>query len=336
MESIWHCDFNDTEPVHTAVVGVGNISTSYLSDSQLRELSVRKFYSPDVTGMLQEKDLSLANLECPLTDVASPIVKSGPCLRGCSKSIALIEQGYFDIAVMANNHVLDHGAEGLSTTRKICHEAGIKTLGVGENDIEAKTPFLLDHNACRIAILSFAEREFNCATSDTPGAAVFELPSACKCISEVRSSAQFVIVIVHGGVELYPLPSPRVQQAYRFLIDCGADAVLGHHPHVIQGVETYKNKPIIYSVGNFFFPKHGAAPKCWNAGGILRMRFGASAIHSCDLFVCRTIESESAFQITSLTPPEHAESVRRQEQYSEILTTPRLLEGFFDCFCWES
>jgi poly-gamma-glutamate synthesis protein (capsule biosynthesis protein) len=93
-------------------------------------------------------------------------------------------------------------------------------------------------------------------------------------IQEARAAgADFVVVVLHGGHEHYNLPSPRMKAQFRFMVDAGADAVVGHHTHIISGYEVYKNKPIFYSLGNFCFDWQRLRNSPWNTGMMLRLIF---------------------------------------------------------------
>src|SRR5690606_34911013 len=124
--------------------------------------------------------------------------------------------------------------------------------------------------AGKIAIINIAENEWASATDTSAGANGMDLIDDVKSIQEAKSQSDFVLVIVHGGHEYYNLPSLRMQKQYRFYIDNGADLVVGHHSHCISGMETYKNKKIYYSLGNFLFTKPSVF-KGWYNGLILEV-----------------------------------------------------------------
>ena len=91
-------------------------------------------------------------------------------------------------------------------------------------------------------------------------------------IEEAKKKADFVVVIAHGGHEHYNLPSPRMKKWYRFFVDAGAHAVVGHHTHIISGYEVYKDAPIFYSLGNFCFDWEGLRNMEWNNGMLVEVK----------------------------------------------------------------
>ena len=101
-----------------------------------------------------------------------------------------------------------------------------------------------------IAVLNFAENEWSTASSDKPGANPINPISNFNSINITKESVDIVIVITHGGHEMYRLPSPRMKELYRFYIDAGADIVINHHTHCTSGYEKYNGKFIFYSIGN--------------------------------------------------------------------------------------
>ena len=125
----------------------------------------------------------------------------------------------------------------------------------------------------RLAVINCCEREFSIAGQDTPGA--FELDPVVQHskISEAKKMADRVIVIVHGGYERCSLPSPRMVRTYRFFIDAGADAVIGHHQHCPSGYEVYKGKPIFYGIGNLCFEPLSEEDEAWHKGYMVGLEF---------------------------------------------------------------
>jgi len=291
-------------------------------------------YANDVLEALHDKDISSANLECPLTTINNPISKSGPNLSAYPKAVEALKLAKFDVAILANNHIMDHGETALQETISVCEKADLKTVGVGANLEAAYHPLHIEVKGHRIAFLAFAEEEFSCATSETPGAAKLDLAMAGTVIRETKKRADLVIVSVHGGNEFYPVPSPRIQSWYRFLVECGADAVIGHHPHTVQGIEIYKNVPIVYSLGNFIFPAKTKLPKCWYEGLLLRLTIGRNRICGVELFPCKQVVSgDNNIRIELLKGQARERFSKRLDRLTEIASDPFLVREFWKCFC---
>ena len=221
----------------------------------------------DIKGVISVADYSLVNLECPLTtNKANPIRKSGPNL-GCTNPKmldALIWAG-FNCVTLANNHFRDYGEDGVDTTLQACEKMNLDYVGGGHNLHEASTILYKNINSKTVAFINACEEEYSIATPNSGGSNPLRPIQLFYDIQKARNKADYVLLILHGGIERYPLPTPRMQETFRFLIDAGADAVINHHQHCYSGYEIYKGHPIFYGLGNFSFCKPNA-PKSWNEG----------------------------------------------------------------------
>lgn len=125
----------------------------------------------------------------------------------------------------------------------------------------------------KMAIINCCENEFSIATDLTPGANPLNPIRQFYKIKEARKYADFVLVIVHGGIEHYQLPTPRMVENYHFFIDAGADAIVNHHQHCYSGYEIYNGKPIIYGLGNLLFDNPNSRYSIWNEGYMVQINF---------------------------------------------------------------
>lgn len=166
---------------------------------------------------------------------------------------------------LANNHVLDYLPEGLMDTFKNVEDAGLTYTGAGKNETEAfhaKT-ILLGGNKVRIAAFTrFLPSVSWNASKDRPGVAgAYKQKKVLKASREQAADCDYLIVYMHWGVEQNNRPEQWQRDLAKKMIDAGADAIIGSHPHVLQGFEYYKGKPIAYSLGNFLFPDYVTGPK---------------------------------------------------------------------------
>ncbi|GAA4282088.1 CapA family protein [Gaetbulibacter aestuarii] len=207
----------------------------------------------DFLGYISSADLAITNLECPLTNSEKGINKTGPNLKASKESIKPLEYAGFKLVTLANNHIMDFGAEGLKSTLKVCKEHHINTVGSGKNLNEARKPFFITIGAKKFAFINIAENEFCSATDNAYGANPLNLITNHYDIKAAKKNADYVIVISHGGREHYQLPTPKLRERFRFFVDSGADVVVGHHTHCYSGYEKYNEKLIFYSLGNFVF-----------------------------------------------------------------------------------
>lgn len=219
----------------------------------------------DVLPYIKQADISITNLESPLIDEGNPIPKTGPNLKSPTDSIEALKYAGFDMVTLANNHMMDFGAEGLNSTISICEKNGIRCIGAGSNITEASKVCYIDKKGKTIAFINCCENEWSTTDGDKPGCNPLNEVNIYYQIQEAKANADFVILIIHGGHETYELPSPRMKQLYRWFIDLGVDAVIGHHTHCYSGSEIYKGKPIVYSLGNFIFDSN-IRDASWNYG----------------------------------------------------------------------
>ena len=207
----------------------------------------------DTLDVLKSADCRIVNLEGTMYD-GTPIVKSGPNLRGGPEHWPCFDVPKFDAATLGNNHVLDFGVESFHKTLNALKERGVKYVGAGMDAAEATRPLVLDVKGVKIGVVSFTEgHDLTAATADKPGVFGWDLDLAEKRIAELKPKCDAVIAIPHAGAEYIPFPPGYVQDAYRRLADAGADAVIAHHPHVPQGIEFRNGAPIFYSLGNYVF-----------------------------------------------------------------------------------
>jgi len=213
------------------------------------------FLNGDVDALLHDllpefaqADLCIANLECSIVERKTPIRKTGPVFGEPSACINGIKAAGIHILCLANNHILDHGAPGLENTLAVCAQAGIQTVGVGPNLDAARRILIRDLGGVRVGILAVAEHEFSIATKNTPGANPLDLLDFVRNVNSHRDQFDYLIVLLHGGDEFF-VPSPRIQNTCRFMVEMGANAVIVQHPHVLGGYEDYRGGHIVYGQG---------------------------------------------------------------------------------------
>lgn len=229
----------------------------------------------NVQGIVKSADYSIINFESPVTEEGDkPISKSGPNLQCTAKAVDAIKYAGFDCATLANNHIRDFGSDAVNRTIKLLKDNGLDSVGAGKNIKEAAKTLYKDINGERLAIINCAEHEFSIASEEMAGANPLNPIQQYYAIREAKEKADCVLVIIHGGHELHQLPSPRMQEIYRFFIDAGADAVVNGHQHCFSGYEVYKEKPIFYGLGNFCMDKSPIrVNQPWNYGYMVKLSF---------------------------------------------------------------
>lgn len=265
---------------------------------------------------LKDKSISITNLECPLTERFDPIEKTGPNLIAHPNCIDAVRYAGFDVVTLANNHILDQGEEGLRDTLRICVGVGLKTVGAGENILEAMSPLLINTKSGKIAICNFAEREFSIATENSAGAAPLDPVKNYYQILKAKRKADIVIVIIHGGNEYCPLPSPRIIETYRFFADLGVTAIIAHHTHCSSGFEVYKGVPIFYGLGNFIFDGKNK-PESWYEGFFVRLTINENKVRDINLLPYWQCEKSPGLRL--MDERESEIFLKKIKKYSEII-----------------
>lgn len=222
--------------------------------------------SAPVRTATSNRDISVVNVETVFTDVLSPAEKSGPALSSPLSALDYLKSYGFTIGAMANNHVCDQGYEKGLLSKQSVQDCGMLTMGYGKNLCEAKQPIRIEKKGMKISFLNYAENEFTAATPSKPGFAPINFYENAVQVREEKATSDFVFVMLHAGNEHCPIPRKGVKDFCRALIDAGADGVIISHPHCPQGISYYKEKPIVYSMGNFFMSDRDEGFSRWNTG----------------------------------------------------------------------
>lgn len=254
-------------------------SVAFVGDIFIPDNVSRIVFSDELKHIMDSCRVRSCNFESPVNGVGQEELKVGPHLRQSVNAPSVVERAGFNLVNLANNHICDFGPDALSATKKSFHVA---TIGVGMSLKEAVEPVYFDLNGMNVGFLSFGEAEFGAIMEDGGGFAWVNHPCVNTLIREVRQTCDVLLVQVHAGVEKSDLPLPEWRQRYKELIDAGADAVIATHPHVPQGWEEYKGKPVFYSTGNFCFIRNDTHPY-WQKGLLVKLDIhtDGSVSHEC-------------------------------------------------------
>jgi len=220
-----------------------------------------KGYDYPYTGIKEEiikGDISVANLECPLTDKVNPVLKRPELIfRGNKLNGVALKDAGFDLMNLANNHTMDQGREGLTDTIKVLTGSGILTVGAGKSRSEARRPVFIKKGWARIGFLGYCDfpPEGYIYDEDKADVARADMKSLGEEVKAAREQCDFLVISFHWGKEFDRYPGDRQRKMAYTAVENGADIVIGHHPHVLQGMEKYKGKLIFYSLGNFVFDR---------------------------------------------------------------------------------
>lgn len=215
----------------------------------------------DVRLVVRSADLSLANLESPLTDRAHR--SANPNTLEADPALASVIGGAgFDLMTLANNHIGDTGPDGVIDTIAAVEGAGMVAAGAGADSDTATRPALLEVGDLTVTVLSFDATGAGLIAGSSPGVATWETESARVAVVEAARQSDVVGVSVHGGVEYLPEPDPRMMAIAEQLADWGVDIVWGQGAHVVQPVAFLadgggRGAVVATSLGNFLFDQRG-------------------------------------------------------------------------------
>ncbi|NLW05847.1 MAG: CapA family protein [Pseudomonadaceae bacterium] len=286
------------------------------------DLVVNQYYdataniNQEVIDLFAQSACNIINLEAPVTESTSKILKTGPHLKADKQStLDVLKRLNIHIAALANNHIKDYDEQGVLDTIDFCVSNNIKPIGAGKNLEQAASTTVLDTPEGKIALINIAENEWASAEENTAGANGMNLIKDTRAIQQAKKENDFVFVIVHGGHEYYNLPSPRMQEQYRFYAEQGADLVVGHHTHCISGYETHEGTPIYYSLGNFLFTKSSPNEE-WYTGLVLEVSIQKGKLETTLHPVSQAKES---FELKLLEGSASSELLEKVAAFSKIV-----------------
>ena len=215
-----------------------------------------------VAPVLQAADYTIGNLETALGSIGEPVAKRYPFRSPPAAAESLARAG-FDLVSLANNHAMDYGPEALLQGIDLLHAQNVATIGAGADDATAHAPHIVEVNGLTIAFLGYVDvpieavtnfdTESWTATADAPGLAWADPERIREDVAAVRPEVDLVVVVLHSAYEYIEEPSEEQVAAAQAATEAGADAVIGHHAHILQGIQHHAGGVIAYGLGNFAF-----------------------------------------------------------------------------------
>lgn len=243
---------------------IKNFEESFFTRERIQQIAA------PVKELTEQQNISVVNVETVYSDCEAAVPKSGPNLKSPFVTLDLLKEMNFTVGACANNHIGDYGEQGVLDTLEQLHNIGLTTMGAGKNKEEAEKICFLERNGMRIGLINCAEHEFGIAKKNKAGVAGIEEYATGKLVKQAREQADAVVVYLHGGNEHNPLPRPGMRRLCRFLAEQGACAIVVAHSHCPQGIERYQGVPIVYGIGNFYFPGFRETGM-WNRGYFVRL-----------------------------------------------------------------
>lgn len=241
-----------------------NLRLAFVGDVSLGAASMKHGDIADFPGWhaiaeaIGEHDFLVGNLECCLVDDRCSEQAHNQAMAVSSAAVAFLTRLGFTDLNLANNHILDCGPKAVEATREYLAAAGIRRFGAGRDISEAEETVFAQHGAYTVAHLGACdESEYYAGRNQQPGVAPLKKSRLKKRVRDAATRADLVVVTLHADLEFCTVPGKWRQRLSRWLIRQGANLVIQHHPHVLQGIETYRGGLIAYSLGNFIFGLRG-------------------------------------------------------------------------------
>lgn len=240
---------------HLSIAFTGDVLLDRGVRQQIEREGIAHLFT-SVAPLFRATDATVVNLECPVTSNQSPLHKRY-IFRAEPVWLDALKKAGITHAALANNHTMDQGRSGLTDTYHHLTTAGITPVGYGCNGQESCRPIVIQKGNIKVAL-------FNSVTlplenwvylEDSPGVCQQPANELGRMIKDFKQKhpGYYAVVILHWGQEYQTSPSSVQRRQARQLIGAGADAIIGHHPHVIQPEEYIDGKPVFYSLGNFIF-----------------------------------------------------------------------------------
>lgn len=224
-------------------------------------------------------DIVFGNLETAMTDRGDKTVKKFN-FRSPRKNLAMLKDAGFTILNIANNHVWDYGQEGFEDTLAALRKYEFPYIGGGKDLEEAEATQVVEINGLKIGFLGFTSTfpQEGWAKKNKPGVNYAKFEKVADVVAAGKKECDVLVVSFHGGTEIAEYPNDIQKSFAHAAVSAGADLVLGHHPHVLQPVEVYQGRPILYSLGNFFFVSPSTATKATAIAKVQLTNAGVSLI----------------------------------------------------------
>ncbi len=234
---------------------------------------------------LRGSDMVFGNLECPLSRRGRPASNDINYQASPNHAQAMATAG-FRVLSFANNHALDYGELAFHDTLEALRESGIAIVGAGVCLEDARSPAVISIGSETIGFLGYSMvgPDWIYASTRDCGVAPLNPLVVGQDISRIRASVDVLVLSIHWGLENRATPWPRLVELARDFVDCGADVILGHHPHVPGSIEIYRQRPIFYSLGNFIF---GHDHSYWGDNMLVKLKIANHHVRSVEIVPVR-------------------------------------------------
>lgn len=306
-----------------SLIAVGDIMLSRSVEAVMIKKKDFKFPFYSLSNFLNSADITFGNLETSII-AGRPILTNEFSFRTDPKSIQGLTLAGFDILSLANNHTPNFGRAGLEKTFSVLNDAKIKYVGAGLNNNQAGAPVILEKSGIKIGFLAYTYNsnipKNYFAGPKEPGVNPANIEKMKKDMANLKNQVDFIVVSIHDGTEYQFIANKSQVNFAKAAIDAGANLIIGHHPHVVQNFEKYKDGYIFYSLGNFVFDQLWSLPT--QQGLALKLKISKRKINSIEFF---PIKINKSFQ------PEFAKTNDSQN----VVTRLKNKDIIFDKYTWD-
>lgn len=306
-----------------SVIAGGDVMLGSWAQETIRKLGYNYPWK-NLQFLLNGSDIVFVNLEAPFGHSGEAVSGKSFTFRVDPQLVNTLKGGPITLVSLANNHMMDYGAEALAETRALLEKEKIGFAGAGNNQQEACRPRIIEVKNKKIGFFSYSLTfpDTFWATDSTAGTCFPSHKFIYRQIHDLRAKVDYLFVSCHWGQELMEKPKKYQVELAHKLIDAGVDLVIGHHPHVIQGLEIYKGRLIAYSLGNFVFGSYSEHVK---ESMLIKVDFIGEQKAAFRVFPISVYNREVEFAPRLLTGTKKAEFLGHLEALSRELNQTSLV-----------
>lgn len=249
-------EYAKNPPKLVKMVAGGDVSLARYIDYKI-EKNGPDYCFENIKNSFLDSDIGFVNLESPFGYGQTNHDRNSMIFSAETENAPILKNAGINVVNLANNHFGNQGQAGMKLTFETLEKKNIKYFGAGENDVSAHTALIKEVNGLKIAFLGYTDNDVlasgDIAGANHAGVADFNGTNLVQDIETAKQKADMVVISMHSGTEYTPYANRRQINFAHKAIDSGTDLVIGHHSHVVQGVENYKGKFIFYSLGNLVF-----------------------------------------------------------------------------------
>lgn len=230
---------------------------------------ISSLFGEKLLQLFAESEFSVCNLEGALTDHSERCLKTGPVKTAPTAAIEAYKGLGIHCCMLANNHSMDGGHQGMVDTMQVLDRENIMYIGAGLSNKDIKHFLIRQVGNIRIGFYNVCETMYNKPTECIAGSWLYDEYLVCRELDTLKQSCDFLIVIYHGGIEKFPYPSPEMRKRFHRMADCGANMILAQHTHCVGCEEYYNNAYLLYGQGDFLLNNY--APAFTDSGLVIEL-----------------------------------------------------------------